>query len=136
MQLPAGAKIVGKSLGERVEGASLISSQATTGSIRFLAVSSADNKFAGNEGAVLYLDIENLNGEIAISSAIFVDTDLNGHNLVGSSEATGIRETIANALDSATQKFYDVRGRMLNSLKNGINIIRNADGTSTKVLKK
>lgn len=136
MQLPAGAKIVGKSLGERVEGASLISSQATTGSIRFLAVSSADNKFAGNEGAVLYLDIENLNGEIAISSAIFVDTDLNGHNLVGSSETTGIRETIANALDSATQKFYDVSGRMLNSLKNGINIIRNSDGTSKKVLKK
>ena len=135
VQLPAGAKVVGKSLGERVEGVNLISSQSVEGSVNFVALATSKGVINGEEGVVLYLDVENLNGVVTIGKAVFVDTSLNGHDLTGTSEATGIRETIANALDSATQKFYDVSGRMLNSLKNGINIIRNADGTSKKVLK-
>ena len=134
MMLPAGAKVVGKSLGERVEGANLLSSQSSEGVVSFVALSTGKNVIAGNEGAVLYLDIEDLNGTVSIGKAIFVDTALNGYNLAGT-EATGIRETIANAMSSATQKFYDMSGRMMESLKNGINIIRNADGTSKKVLK-
>lgn len=135
LQLPAGAKVVGKSLGDRVEGVTLISSEAVQGTVNFVGLATTKGVINGEEGTVLYLDVENLNGAVTIGKAIFVDTSLNGHDLTSTSEATGIRETIANALDSATQKFYDVSGRMLNSLKNGINIIRNADGTSKKVLK-
>lgn len=135
MQLPAGAKVVGKNLGERVEGINLISSEAAEGTVSFVALATSKGVINGEEGAVLYLDVENLNGAVTIGKAIFVDASLNGHDLTGTSEATGIRETIANALNSAGQKLYDVSGRMMNSLKNGINIIRNADGTSKKVLK-
>ena len=136
LQLPAGAKLVGKSLGERVEGVNLMSSNATNGTVNFVGLATTNGAINGADGSVLYLDVENLNGEVTISKAIFVDNSLVGHDLVGASEATGIRETIANAVNSATQKFFDVSGRMMNSLKNGINIIRNNDGTSKKVLKK
>lgn len=136
MQLPAGAKLVGKSLGERVEGVNLMSSDAANGTVSFVALGTTKGAINGEEGAVLYLDVENLNGVVTIGKAIFVDNSLVGHDLTSTSEATGIRETIANALNSATQKFFDVSGRMMNSLKNGINIIRNNDGTSQKVLKK
>lgn len=135
MQLPAGAKLVGKSLGERVEGVNLMSAGAN-GTVSFVALGTTKGAINGEEGAVLYLDVENLNGVVTIGKAIFVDNSLVGHDLTSTSEATGIRETIANALNSATQKFFDVSGRMMNSLKNGINIIRNNDGTSQKVLKK
>ena len=136
MQLPAGAKLVGKSLGERVEGVNLMSSDAANGTVSFVALGTSKGAINGEEGAVLYLDVENLNGVVTIGKAIFVDNSLVGHDLTSTSEATGIRETIANAVNSATQKFFDVSGRMMNSLKNGINIIRNNDGTSKKVLKK
>jgi hypothetical protein len=136
LQLPAGAKLVGKSLGERVEGVNLMSSNATNGTVNFVGLATTNGAINGADGSVLYLDVENLNGEVTINKAIFVDNSLVGHDLVGASEATGIRETIANAVNSATQKFFDVSGRMMNSLKNGINIIRNNDGTSKKVLKK
>lgn len=136
MQLPAGAKIVGQSFGERVVDGYLMHSESANGSARFMTISSVDKSFAGNEGAVLYVDIENLNGGVTLTEAYFTNTAFGEADLLNGDEATGIRETIANAWDSATQKFYDVSGRMLNSLKNGINIIRNADGTSTKVLKK
>ena len=133
VQLPEGAKVVGQSLGERVEGANLMMAQ-NGGTVRLLAVSTANNVFAGNEGAVVYIDIENLNGEVNIEKAIFTDTELTGHELTANS-TTGITETITNALESAGQKIYNLGGKMMNGLKKGINIIRNADGSTTKVMK-
>ena len=131
--LPEGAKVVGQSLGERVEGANLMMAQNGT-MVRMLAVSTANNVFAGNEGAVVYIDIENLNGEVNIEKAIFTDTELKGHVLTANS-TTGITQTITNALESAGQKIYNLGGKMMNGLKKGINIIRNADGSTTKVMK-
>jgi len=51
-------------------------------------------------------------------------------------QTTGIAERITNAIDSAAQKVYNLGGRLMEGVKKGINIIRNADGTTTKVVKK
>ena len=134
IQLPEGAKVVGQTLGERVEGANLLVAQ-NGNMVRMLAVSSANNVFAGNDGVVVYFDIENLSGDIKVEKAIFTDTEFKGHNLM-SGEATGINERITNAIETAGQKIYDFGGRVLRGLKKGVNIIRNNDGTTTKVLKK
>lgn len=134
IQLPEGAKVVGQTLGERVEGANLLVAQ-NGNMVRMLAVSSANNVFAGNDGVVVYFDIENLSGDIKVEKAIFTDTEFKGHNLM-SGEATGITERITNAIETAGQKIYDFGGRVLRGLKKGVNIIRNNDGTTTKVLKK
>lgn len=133
VQLPEGAKVVSQTLGERVEGANLMMAQNGT-TVRMLAISTANNVFAGNNGAVAYLDIEGLNGEVNIEKAIFTDTELNGHLLTANS-TTGIRENITNALQSAGQKIYNLGGKMMNGLKKGVNIIRNADGSTKKVMK-
>ena len=133
VQLPEGAKVVSQTLGERVEGANLMMAQNGT-TVRMLAISTANNVFAGNEGAVVYLNIEGLNGEVNIEKAIFTDTELNGHQLTANS-TTSIRESITNALQSAGQKIYNMGGKMMNGLKKGVNIIRNADGSAKKVMK-
>ena len=133
VQLPEGAKVVGQTLGERVEGANLMMAQNGT-TVRMLAISTANNVFAGNEGAVVYIDIEDLNGEVNIEKAIFTDTELNGHLLTANS-TTSIRESITNALQAAGQKIYNMGGKMMNGLKKGVNIIRNADGSAKKVMK-
>lgn len=133
VQLPEGAKVVSQTLGERVEGANLMMAQNGT-TVRMLAISTANNVFAGNNGAVAYLDIEGLNGEVNIEKAIFTDTELNGHLLTANS-TTSIRENITNALQSAGQKIYNLGGKMMNGLKKGVNIIRNADGSTKKVMK-
>lgn len=133
--LPAGAKVVGQSLGERVEGANLMMSQ-NEGIVRLLAISSANNVFAGSEGAVLYLDVENLNGDLTIEKAVFTGTDFNSYTLVGNGETTGIRGTVTNAIESAGETIYNLGGKVMNGLKKGINIIRRADGTTEKVVKK
>ena len=136
MQLPEGARVVGKSLGERVEGASLLSSEATTGSVVFLAVSTAHNTFAGNNGAVLYVDIENLNGDITLAKAALTDTDFNAVVIEEGGLLTDVKEKLSNAIDTVGQKIYNVGGKLMDGLKKGINIIRNADGSTTKVVKK
>ena len=133
VQLPEGAKVVGQTLGERVEGANLMMAQNGT-TVRMLAISTANHVFAGNEGAVVYIDIEGLNGEVNIEKAIFTDTELNGHLLTANS-TTSIRESITNALQAAGQKIYNMGGKMMNGLKKGVNIIRNADGSTKKVMK-
>ena len=134
LQLPMGAKVVGQRLGERVEGANLLIAQ-NDNEVRMLAVSTANNVFAGNEGAVVYLDIENLTGDVNIEKVIFVDTALNGHRL-NAGETTGIADRISNAIENAGQKIYDLGGRLMNGVKKGINIIRNADGSTKKVINK
>ena len=134
LQLPMGAKVVGQRLGERVEGANLLIAQ-NDNEVRMLAVSTANNVFAGNEGAVVYLDIENLTGDVTIEKVIFVDTALNGHRL-NAGETTGIADRISNAIENAGQKIYDLGGRLMNGVKKGINIIRNADGSTKKVINK
>lgn len=134
MQLPAGAKVVAQSLGERVEGANLLSKE-NNGVVTFIGLSTANNIFSGNNGAVLYVDVEGLNGEVVLGKAIFTTVDYSSVKM-GSNEATGIRESIANAFESAGKSIYNLGGKMMNGLKKGINIIRNADGTATKVVKK
>ena len=134
MQLPAGAKVVGQSLGDRVENAYLMHSQATEGNVRFMTIA-FNSTFAGNEGAVLYVDVENLNGSVALTEAYFTNVELDEADLLGS-QTTSIRESITNALESAGQKIYNMGGRMMNGLKKGINIIRRSDGSNEKVIVK
>ena len=131
--LPEGAKVVGKSLGERVESGNLLVNQ-NENSVRVLGISNWNKSIAGEEGAVFYLDIENLNGDLTAEKAIFTDTNLVGRNLLDGSETTGIRQKITNLIESAGERIYDLGGRISNGIKNGIKIIKKGDGTTKKVV--
>jgi len=137
LQLPAGAEVVAQSFGERVVNGYLMHSENSEGMVRFTTISDIATPFAGNEGAVLYVDVKGLTGSAVLTEAYFGDTMYGEADLTATgNQTTGIAERITNAIDSAAQKVYNLGGRMMDGLKKGINIIRNADGTTTKVVKK
>ena len=133
IQLPAGAILRDKSLGERFESASLLSSDTNSSSIRIIAIATRNSVISGTDGAVLYLDIENLNGEVGISNVTLTDTSFRS-NVLGTN--TTAIETIRNMVETTGQTIYNIGGKVMNGLKKGINIIRNADGSSKKVIVK
>ncbi len=55
--------------------------------------------------------------------------------LVRHDDATSIDFTTASASDSKVTSIYDAQGRKVPVLKNGINILKHADGTVTKVMR-
>jgi hypothetical protein len=55
--------------------------------------------------------------------------------LFGENYTSGINE-VTTVTENGTEAIYDLGGRKLNEMQNGINIVRKADGTTVKVLKK
>ena len=53
----------------------------------------------------------------------------------GTSTTTGI-DKVTTTTDNGVEAIYDLSGRKLNEMQKGINIVRKADGTTVKVLKK
>ena len=138
--LPEGMTIVGQSLSDRAgQSHKLYSHAQEDGSIRFLASSVKGETFSGNEGAVLYIDVQTdasfKGGSVEMLNILFSDIYANTHAFAigNGGEATGI--DIMAAMQSLKQKVYDLGGRMMNGMKKGVNIIQNADGTTKKVLK-
>gem|GEM_PF-6496769 len=138
--LPEGMTIVGQSLSDRAgQSHKLYSHAQEDGSIRLLASSIKGETFSGNEGAVLYIDVQTdanfQGGSVEMLNILFSDIYANTHAFAigNGGEATGI--DIMAAMQSLKQKVYDLGGRMMNGMKKGVNIIQNADGTTKKVLK-
>ena len=134
--LPEGVTLVGTSLSDRAgDSHKLLSRKQLDGSIRLLASSVKGESFAGNEGAVLYIDVEGVNaGNIELLNILFssMTSGTRAFN-IGAGDATGIN-TIGT-LESLKQKVYDLGGRVMSGLKKGVNIIRRADGSTQKVMK-
>ena len=90
------------------------------------------NEGSRMKGDKLYMDmdISAMGGAITVEAvfgeAVFGDNDFT---------STGIsRPTIV--VDNGVEAIYDLNGRKLNEMQKGINIVRKADGTTVKVLKK
>lgn len=134
--LPDGMKIVGTSLSSRAgESHKLYSRTQLDGSVRMLVSSVNGEAFSGNEGAVLYIDVEGANANsVEILNILFSDVNANTREFKLGSSVTGI-DAIGSTFDALKQKVYDLGGRVMNGVKKGINIIRNADGSTKKVAK-
>lgn len=131
--LPEGMKLVGAQLSDRAgESHKLYSRAQLDGSIRMVASSVKGETFSGNEGAVLYLEVEGT-GTPELLNILFSDANAVTRSFAIGNDATGI-DTVST-FESLKQKVYDLGGRVKNGLKKGINIIRRADGTTGKVVK-
>lgn len=131
--LPEGMKLVGAQLSDRAgESHKLYSRAQLDGSIRMVASSVKGETFSGNEGAVLYIDVEGT-GTPELLNILFSDANAVTRSFAIGNDATGI-DTVST-FESLKQKVYDLGGRVKNGLKKGINIIRRADGTTGKVVK-
>lgn len=137
VQLPAGVTVTGESI-EGMNDHSLYTATLADGTQR-LVVSSLENAVLDTEGnATIYLDVEG-NGAEAISVTNVTAADAAGatYSIVGQGQATGIDGMKATTTSTGLkQRVYSIGGQMMDSVKKGINIIRNADGSARKVLKK
>lgn len=131
--LPEGMKLVGAQLSDRAgESHKLYSRAQLDGSIRMVASSVKGETFSGNDGAVLYIEVEGT-GTPELLNILFSDANAVTRSFAIGNDATGI-DTVST-FESLKQKVYDLGGRVKNGLKKGINIIRRADGTTGKVVK-
>ena len=133
IHLPEGAILRGKQLGERVEGANLIATDKTTGTIRIIILSTGENIISGTEGAVIYLDVEHLRGNVTVSNVILTDTEFRSHRL---GDAPTAIDSLKDATKADGRTIYSLGGKKMEGLQKGVNIIRNADGTTKKVVVK
>lgn len=129
--LPEGMKVVGAQLATRANRHSLDSNVLADGTMRFAITSQNNRVFEGNEGAVVYIDVEGA-GDVMFQNIEFATAAANTTAFQIGSEATGIASVKA-AADG--EQVYSIGGRLMNAVKKGINIIRRADGTTQKVIK-
>ncbi len=137
VNLPAGVTVTGESI-EGLGDHRLYTGKPADGTLR-LVVSSLENAVMDTEGnATIYLDVEGSRAEeITVSNVVAGDAAGITYSIVGQGEATGINGVQGSTTGSSLkQRVYNVGGQMLDSVKKGINIIRNADGSARKVLNK
>lgn len=133
IELPAGVTIADES--------GIVSHDFISGTVEGkhrVLLSSLNNEALGN-GDLVTLDVnvssDYNGGAVVISNAIFSDA-AGKQYILGSTEtgeATGIVQLTLG--EKVVNKIYSVGGQLLDSMKKGINIIINSDGTTKKVLK-
>ena len=136
--LPAGITLVNEEMSARSNDHALNSNDLNS-NVHRIVVSNINNNVFNSGDALIYLDL-NLNGQslekVGICNIMF--TEANGaitkFDNLGNSELTGINGV--NAQNGIMQKIYNMGGRVMDSIKKGINIIRKADGTTNKVVNK
>lgn len=137
--LPKGIKLVDAVAADRANGLTLYNNDLGNGTVRLILSSLEEAAIAEGEGAIIYLDVEvdhNYNGEgIPVSDVKFTDANATVHRIaaIDGDNTTGIGSVTVT--EEIKQKVYSVGGMLMDGLKRGINIIRNSDGTSKKVIK-
>ena len=131
--LPEGATIIGAQLGELNNGHQLFVGNVKNGRQRVVISNNDLKAFKGAEGAVLYIDVDAA-VEAQFDNVIFATTEAQSVRFnVAKGNATGIAGVKAAG---EGEQVYSLGGRMMNVLKKGVNIIRRADGSTQKVIKK
>lgn len=127
--LPAGMTVVGESVGNRANGHALYSKDID--GVHRVVISTIENNSFTNGSAILYLDVQGGSiDKVALDKVIFVEANGRETTITGN-DATGINGMEAEG--SLKQKIYTVGGQLLDKVKQGINIVRNANGKTQKV---
>lgn len=106
---------------------SVMTSQLANGKTRVLVYATDNAAFAADQ--VLYLRV-NGQGTLTADNIVFADMNANAVKMT-LGEADGINGI---GIDE-NSKIYDLGGRQTDNLRRGINLVRKADGSTTKVLK-
>lgn len=135
VKLPSGVTLLGEQLGERAAGHKLYSNTLADGTHR-IVVSSMDNaQFADNGDALIYLDLTGRGADrVTVSGVKLADASGKVYSLGPDGGTTGIDGVEAEK--SIKERIYSVGGQVMDKIKKGINIIRNSDGSTRKVVKK
>ncbi len=139
IQLPEGMSISGNELTERSNGHEIFVNEIGDGIYRVVVATIDNNAFNGNNGDLVYFNVEVGNnvadGSIQLSNAIFADAQGRAYSLgdIDGTNATGI-----DSINAATAKerVYSIGGQIMKTVKKGINIIVGENGEAKKVMNK
>lgn len=138
IKLPAGMVLVSERLGARANGHELRSNDLANGIHRIVVSSAEANVLTDAEQTVVYLEVsgEGSVDNIEITNIKFADANARVYSLadLNVGNATGINGVEGS--ESLRSKIYSVGGQLMNKVKKGINIIRNSDGSTRKVVNK
>lgn len=137
VQLPAGVTVLNETLGGRADDHEIYSNTMANG-VHRMVISSMENRELTNSGeALVYLEVSGYNAsKITVSNVLASNAGGMVYSIDGNGEGgtTGINGVqVEQGLKS---KIYSVGGQVMDKLTRGINIIRNSDGSTKKVLKK
>ena len=92
-------------------------------------------QFADNGDALIYLDLTGRGADRVTASGVkLADASGKVYSLGPDGGTTGIDGVEAEK--SIKERIYSVGGQVMDKIKKGINIIRNSDGSTRKVVKK
>lgn len=135
VKLPSGVTLLGEQLGERAAGHKLYSNTLADGIHRIVVSSMENAQFADNGDALIYLDLTGRNADrVTVSGVKLADASGKVYSLGPDGGTTGIDGVEAEK--SIKERIYSVGGQVMDKIKKGINIIRNSDGSTRKVVKK
>ena len=137
VKLPAGVSVMSASLGMGAADHEIYTNTLTDGTYRVVVTSMQNNNFADGDDALIYLEVSGkAAAQVTVTEAMAADATGKVYNVrgIGGGETTGIDGVTAD--QSMKAKIYSVGGQLMDKVTRGINIIRNADGTTKKVLKK
>lgn len=125
------AQLRGAQLAERAAGLTIGVNRIAADTWRIVAYSLANAAITANDGKLLSLDIDG-QGDATITRIEFADAKAKAYNL-DLDAATGIDAMTA---DAGAADIYSVGGMRNSQLRRGVNIVRKADGSVTKILVK
>lgn len=137
VKLPAGVSVMGTSLGDAAADHEVYTNTLADGTCRVIVASMQNSTFADSNDALIYLEVSGkAAAQVTVTKAMAADATGKVYNVrgIGGGETTGIDGVTAD--QSMKAKIYSVGGQLMDKVTRGINIIRNADGTTKKVLKK
>ncbi len=131
INLPGFAHVAGVTLADRANALESFVYE-NNGFTRVILTSLDNAAIQGNSGALLYIDVDG-DAEIEVENLIFSDANANSYNVNGNgTTGVGILDTVKDGVKA----IYNAAGQKLRNLTKGVNIIRNADGTTTKKIGK
>lgn len=135
VKLPSGVTLLGEQLGERAVDHKLYSNTLADGTHRIVVSSMENAQFADNGDALIYLDLTGRNADhVTVGEVKLADAAGRVYSIGSGSETTGIDGVETDK--SIKERIYSVGGQVMDKIKKGINIIRNSDGSTRKVVKK
>jgi hypothetical protein len=105
------------------------------GTVRLLGSSMLNDVFAGTDGVLVSLDVTTTaayrGGKAEVRNAVFA-TPETAEYAIAEAGTTGIAATRVNSAESV----YGLDGRLQPAMKAGVGIVRRADGTAVKVIRR
>jgi hypothetical protein len=133
INLPEGMTLVGESLTERANRHKLYSNDLQQ-THRVVVTNMSNRELLGSDGAVLTFTVQG-EGELSFDNIIFSQADGHSRSFAIDATTTGIADKLQNMAIDAKETIYNVGGRVMGTLKKGVNIIRRDNGETEKVVK-